>query len=108
MRARSFSIAVPAEYSWKKPSSVLPSTTTSTTPASTHSAAISETTEANTRISTSGLLNWLAIRLITLVRWLVSSVLAPTRCSRARASAADRPPAVVCNAAIRSVADRLQ
>ena len=57
---RNCSIAWLAMYSCRKPRMVLPKTTASTTPASTHSAATSETSEAPIRISTSGLLNCLA------------------------------------------------
>jgi len=74
---RSFSMALPAMTSWVKPSMVLPNTITSTTVASTHSAAISEITEAAIRIRTSGLLNWLTKSPSAVERFATSRVLGP-------------------------------
>ena len=88
---RSFSMALPAMYSCPKPSSVLPSTMASTTAASTHSPANTETMEATTRISTSGFLNWLANRRSALARRLVSTASDPCCFNRMPASRRDSP-----------------
>ena len=108
MRERSFSIALPAMYSWAKPSRVLPTTTTSTMPASIHSAASREMNEATIRISTSGLLNWFASSPSALAFFSALSACGRSRFRRAPASRRDRPLASAPSCAISCSAGRLQ
>ena len=105
---RSRSMALPAMYSCVKPSRVLPNTITSTMPASIHSAAISEMTEATIRISTSGLLNWLAKSPSAVARFIALSALGPYCLRRRPASRAESPSTPEPSCFISASAGRLQ
>ena len=91
-RLFSSSTAAEARYSWKKPSSVLPSTIARMMPASTHCWSPSETAAAKMRMRTSGLSNCRRSRRSALRRDASSTLLGPTRRSFAAAASDERPP----------------
>ena len=105
---RSLSIALPAMYSCAKPSRVLPTTITSTMPASIHSAAAREMIDATIRISTSGLLNWFANSPSAVARFMALSALGPYCLRRRVASRLVSPRAAEPSCAISLSAGRLQ
>jgi hypothetical protein len=90
-RRRSALTAVPARYSWAKPSAAEPATMARMMSASNQLRSTAETAAPNTSTSTSGLANWRAASASGANRGSSSTVLAPWRSRALRACAADSP-----------------